>query len=617
MNNRHPHEGRSFIASALDFANMSTAAMHHQQLGRNMTPQQIARTMTQHMARNMAHNIAQDMTQNLVRNLAGSAQDMTQKPGHPVNAQIHHQTPISYQLHQPSPQPTQIVSQQVLQQMTGHLQHHPQQQQHNNHQQQQQQQQQQHAQQQHQQQQQQQVVQQQQQQQQVQQQQQQQQVQQQSSPAQQQQQQQQQQDHQNNRPPPELTTLQPPRDLITLQPANQASAQAALQQAVKLELEPNHGFMPFDPVPCGLDASFRLTHFAEAKNASRVSQDVLQTLMLNLEMQNLSTSYMHLGVPRIGAGMEVTISPTRNPDNVLVQAVSHCIPCIDDPYAMGKIACTSVLSNLYKHGISECDTLSLLLNVSNKMNDKEKDVVVNYITKGFKDQAYLAGVNVNGCQASLNPWLSCGGLAATVCYNEEILVPDNSVAGDVLVLTKPLGSNVAVTIFNWMDTAERWNKVKYYLSENDVRKAYARANDLMARLNKTAAKLMMKYGAHACTDLCEQGILKSAQDLAAVQKNEVAFAIHNLPVIAKLPIISKNLAQDFPLSQGTCPEMSGGLLIALPREKAATFCKEIEKQEGYPAWIIGIVEKGQRTARVIDKPRLIEVPAKDNPEALW
>lgn len=57
--------------------------------------------------------------------------------------------------------------------------------------------------------------------------------------------------------------------------------------------------------------------------------------------------------------------------------------------------------------------------------------------------------------------------------------------------------------------------------------------------------------------------------------------------------------------------------MALPREQAAAFCKDIEKQEGYQSWIIGIVEKGNRTARIIDKPRVIEVPAKDRDGELW
>jgi len=73
----------------------------------------------------------------------------------------------------------------------------------------------------------------------------------------------------------------------------------------------------------------------------------------------------------------------------------------------------------------------------------------------------------------------------------------------------------------------------------------------------------------------------------------------------------------FQLLQGYSAETSGGLLIALPREQAAAYCKDIEKQEGYQAWIVGIVEKGSRTARIIDKPRVIEVPRKENDEELW
>lgn len=65
------------------------------------------------------------------------------------------------------------------------------------------------------------------------------------------------------------------------------------------------------------------------------------------------------------------------------------------------------------------------------------------------------------------------------------------------------------------------------------------------------------------------------------------------------------------------PNLTGGLLICLPREQAAAYCKDIEKQEGYQAWIIGIVEKGNRTARIIDKPRVIEVPTKEKDGSLW
>ena len=69
--------------------------------------------------------------------------------------------------------------------------------------------------------------------------------------------------------------------------------------------------------------------------------------------------------------------------------------------------------------------------------------------------------------------------------------------------------------------------------------------------------------------------------------------------------------------QGEASECSGGLLIVLPREEAATFCKEIEAEEGYHSWIIGIVEAGNKDARIIEKPRIIEVPSKDKPDEIW
>ena len=63
--------------------------------------------------------------------------------------------------------------------------------------------------------------------------------------------------------------------------------------------------------------------------------------------------------------------------------------------------------------------------------------------------------------------------------------PDAAVPGDVLVLTKPLGTQVAVNAHQWLDQSERWNRIKLVVSEEDVKKSYMRAMDSMARLNKT------------------------------------------------------------------------------------------------------------------------------------
>ena len=63
--------------------------------------------------------------------------------------------------------------------------------------------------------------------------------------------------------------------------------------------------------------------------------------------------------------------------------------------------------------------------------------------------------------------------------------------------------------------------------------------------------------------------------------------------------------------------VAGGLLIVFPREDGAAYAKKMEQLEGLQSWIVGVVQKGTRSARVIDKPRIIEVPMKDKQDELW
>ena len=224
-------------------------------------------------------------------------------------------------------------------------------------------------------------------------------------------------------------------------------------------------------------------------------------------------------------------------------------------------------------GVTECDNMLMLLAVSTKMTEKERDVVVPLMMRGFKDCALEANSTVTGGQTVMNPWCTIGGVATTVCQPNEFIIPDSAVVGDVLVLTKPLGTQVSVNAHQWLDQPERWNRIKLVVSEEDVRKAYQRGMDSMARLNRIGARLMHKYNAHGATDVTGFGLLGHAQALARNQKNEVSFVIHNLPVIAKMAAVAKACGNMFQLLQGHSAETSGGLLICLPREQAAAYCK--------------------------------------------
>jgi len=92
----------------------------------------------------------------------------------------------------------------------------------------------------------------------------------------------------------------------------------------------------------------------------------------------------------------------------------------------------------------------------------------------------------------MNPWLSVGGVATSICRPEEYILPDSAVVGDVLVLTKPLGTCIAINAHQWLDEPERWARVKEILTEDEVRRAFSRATDSMAKLNRSAPKQLYK-----------------------------------------------------------------------------------------------------------------------------
>jgi len=312
--------------------------------------------------------------------------------------------------------------------------------------------------------------------------------------------------------------------------------------------------------------------------------------------------------PVVGIGLDSCVLPLRHGELLLVQSTDFFYPLVDDPYMMGKIACANVLSDIYAMGVTDVDNMLMLLSTSNKMSDKERDTIMPLILQGFKECAEEAGTTVQGGQTVVNPWMIVGGVATSVCKPNEVIIPENAMIGDVLVLTKPLGTQVAVNAHQWLEKPDRWDRIKSVVTEDDVRKAYHYAMHSMARLNKNGASLMHKYNAHACTDVTGFGLLGHAQNLAKHQKNEVSFVIHSLPIIAKMTTISKICNNAFGLLRGASAETSGGLLVAIPHEQAAAYCKDIEAQDDYQAWIIGVVEKGDRTATIVDNPRIIEVP---------
>lgn len=305
--------------------------------------------------------------------------------------------------------------------------------------------------------------------------------------------------------------------------------------------------------------------------------------------------------------MDSCVLPTRHEGIFIVQTTDFFYPLVDDPYMQGKIACANVLSDLYAMGVTNCDNMLMLLGVSNQMTLKEREVVTPLVIKGFNDLALEAGTTVNGGQTVLNPWFIVGGVASGVVSNSEFIMPENAVVGDVLVLTKPLGTQIAVNAHQWLEDPKWWARIKDVTTTEEVEKAYQNAMQCMARLNRNAADLMHKYDAHGATDVTGFGILGHARNLVANQKSQVSFVLHTLPILANMVKIFKACGVNFKLLEGYSAETSGGLLVCLTRDKAQSFCDELQAVDGHPAWIVGEVVYGNREVRIDEDLKVIEV----------
>ena len=118
----------------------------------------------------------------------------------------------------------------------------------------------------------------------------------------------------------------------------------------------------------------------------------------------------------------------------------------------------------------------------------------------------------------MNPWPIIGGVANVVCNENEYIKVNEGEPGDVLVLTKPLGTQVAVNLNEWLiEDSDKWSqKAKNIISEKDAKEAYFAAVESMSTLNKNAASLMKKYECHGATDITGFGIKGHAENIVAV-----------------------------------------------------------------------------------------------------
>lgn len=296
-------------------------------------------------------------------------------------------------------------------------------------------------------------------------------------------------------------------------------------------------------------------------------------------------------------------------DLALVSTTDFFYPLVDSPYEQGRIGAANVLSDLYAAGVQEIRNGLMILGVSTRMTKEEQNISTTMMIQGFADAFKEAGSTVTGGQTVFNDVPIIGGTAIGLVRGENPYTPRNAKPGDVLVLTKPLASQILVNVNQYLKNRdEKWKTLsedKKLITEEEVLEVYLDGVANMGRLNKNASKTMAKYGATSSTDVTGFGILGHAKNIAEIQIENVDYVIDCLPCYRGMAKLD-NIVRNFNIKSGFTPETSGGLLISLPKENVVSFMKDMKKF-GEETWIVGSVVEGHRDARLGEKVEILDV----------
>lgn len=346
-------------------------------------------------------------------------------------------------------------------------------------------------------------------------------------------------------------------------------------------------------VPAG---PVRLTDLVDRPGcASKIDAESLRRILAGLPV---------FDDPRVLVGMPAADDAgvyLLSDQEALVQTVDVFSPSVDDPYVFGQIAAANSVSDVYAMGGRPLTALSIVGFPIGAVRDE----VLHEILRGGIDKMNEAGVAVIGGHSINDREIKAGFAVTGLIHPDKIVSNAGLKPGDQLVLTKPLGTGL-------LAFAGQIGR-----APDGSLEAAARS---MARLNRDAARLMVEFGAHACTDVTGFGLMGHVAAMASASEVDVQIAWDDLPL---LPGVLQCLAdgivpgavernreasgENLVVGEGIdqimadlCfdPQTSGGLLIAVAREKLSPFLKQLHAAGDGQAARIGEV-RAAGTGRVI------------------
>ena len=274
-------------------------------------------------------------------------------------------------------------------------------------------------------------------------------------------------------------------------------------------------------------------------------------------------------------------------DLALVQTVDFFAPIVDDPYDFGQIAAANALSDVFAMG---GEPLTALAIVGFPVGRLPMSVLTD-ILRGGQDKVREAGATLVGGHSIIDEELKFGLSITGQADPRRLLTNAAARAGDVLVLTKPLGTGL-------LATAAKEQRL------DEARLAARHAS--MRALNAVASRAALAAGIRCATDITGFGLLGHASHVARASDVTLRLDARALPELAGAralwrdgvrtggaernerfvaPLTDWSTADPADLALALDPQTSGGLLLAVPPERVAGYLSAVAGSV-----VIGVVE---------------------------
>ena len=286
-----------------------------------------------------------------------------------------------------------------------------------------------------------------------------------------------------------------------------------------------------------------------------------------------------------------------NENTCLVLTVDFFPPNVDDPFIYGQISASNSMSDIYAMG---GDPL-LGLNIAAFPKSFPKEII-NKILSGAKEKCNEAGLSIVGGHTIYDEEPKYGLAVIGTINCNEIIKNNTAQEGDLLVLTKALGTGIITQL-----TKNDSSNIDGVLNE---------AINSMTMLNKKAADIMKNYPVNACVDITGFGLLGHLYNMISQSNKSCDLKINNIPIFEGLDSIidTNNLASgtignikyfdnkltdlktiNEKIKSIICDaQTSGGLLLSTPQDYADEIIDKLNKSGHKKASIIGNVRKKKK-----------------------